>query len=321
MEFTTLSQGLRYLIEKRLQSSQRICVIATAIGVHRSTLYRELKRGSVNGRYDAAIAQQRADRRRATSTANHPQKTAALWRAVGHSLRQDHSPEQFAGRLRAAGGLSGEQVSTQAIYNWLKRTKSSAVTHLRRYHKTQRWCARRGGLDKGRPRIKDRPKSVETRRDKRHWEGDTISGARGSTFVVATLIERKSLFTRLSPAVVKKATKVTEAIAAALAGTKARTLTVDNGSEFADYARLTEMTGTKVYFADPGQPRQRARNENNNGLIRQYLPKSSSLKKVTRAKSRWIENRLNDRPRKTLGYKTPREVFFNLKPTPVASRS
>ena len=79
MEFTTLSRGLRYLIEKRLQSSQRICVIATAIGVHRSTLYRELKRGSVNGRYDAAIAQQRADRRRATSTANHPQKTAALW--------------------------------------------------------------------------------------------------------------------------------------------------------------------------------------------------------------------------------------------------
>jgi IS30 family transposase len=102
-----------------------------------------------------------------------------------------------------------------------------------------------------------------------------------------------------------------------LTSLSARTLTLDNGTEFAAYAQM----GLPVYFADPGRPRQRSRNENTNGLIRQYIPKGANLRKISAAKVRHIEQRLNNRPRKTLGYLTPNEVLFGIPPTPVAIRT
>ena len=107
------------------------------------------------------------------------------------------------------------------------------------------------------------------------------------------------------------------AVCRALHGVPAKTLTLDNGSEFAAYADM----GLAVYFADPGRPRQRARNENTNGLIRQYVPKKTKLTALSREHIRRVENRLNHRPRKSLGYKTPHEVLFNLRPSPVAIRT
>ena len=118
----------------------------------------------------------------------------------------------------------------------------------------------------------------------------------------------------------KTAQDVAQAINRALGGLAAYTLTLDNGSEFAQYAKITRTLGTDVYFADPGRPGQRARNENTNGLIRQYIPKRAKLEQLPIRQIRMIEYRLNHRPRKSLGYKTPHEVFFNLPITPVAIR-
>lgn len=180
MKFSHLNRHQRYQIEWRTQRGHSAQTIAASLGVHRSTVYRELKRGTTQaGGYRTGQAQQRAQLRRRASTANHPQKSAALWKVVRHHLRQDHSPEQFAGRLHAMGGLAGERVSCQAIYDWIKRKKHPLASHLRRHGNSQRWCRPRGGLAKNRPRLKDRPKSVAGRRSKRHWEGDMIGGARG----------------------------------------------------------------------------------------------------------------------------------------------
>ena len=152
-----------------------------------------------------------------------------------------------------------------------------------------------------------------------HWEGDTVRGRSGHTCLV-TLVERNSLYTRLSAVIPKTAQDVAQAINRALGGLAAYTLTLDNGSEFAQYAKITRTLGTDVYFADPGRPGQRARNENTNGLIRQYIPKRAKLEQLPIRQIRMIEYRLNHRPRKSLGYKTPHEVFFNLPITPVAIR-
>ena len=115
----------------------------------------------------------------------------------------------------------------------------------------------------------------------------------------------------------KLSESVAKAVQNALAGLPALSLTLDNGSEFAAYAQM----GLPVYFADPGKPRQRARNENTNGLIRQYVPRKTCLMSLSTDKVRSIEDRLNHRPRKSLGYRTPHEVLFNLPPTPFALRN
>ncbi|MBK9394136.1 MAG: IS30 family transposase [Uliginosibacterium sp.] len=151
-----------------------------------------------------------------------------------------------------------------------------------------------------RPSIRKRPKDVLKREHTGHWEGDTIRGRSASTAWSRWLSARAST-----------SQPVAQYIARTLKRLSARTLTLDNGTEFAAYAQM----GLPVYFADPGRPRQRSRNENTNGLIRQYIPKGANLRKVSAAKVRHIEQRLNNRPRKTLGYLTPNEVLFGIPPT------
>lgn len=313
MSFTHLNRHQRYQIEARLAVGQSLSVIAHAIGIHRSTAYREHARGQVGGRYCALTAHARTLKRRALSAANHPCKPPALWRLVGHCLRQDWSPEQIDGRLRLTG--SSERVSHQSIYDWVRRQPGALASHLRHYREYRPWGKGHAGLPKGRPSIRRRPKSVAKRKQAGHWEGDTIRG-KSAHHCLLTLVERKSLYTRLSNTLPKQADRIAQAVRQALAKLPARTLTLDNGSEFAAYAKMN----LPVYFADPGRPRQRARNENTNGLIRQYVPKKTKLTELSRAKIKRIEQRLNHRPRKSLGYKTPHEVLFNLKPSPVAIR-
>lgn len=313
MGFTHLNQHQRYQIEARLAVGQSLSVIANAIGIHRSTAYREHSRGLVGGRYCALSAHARALKRRALSAANHPCKPPALWRLVGQCLRKDWSPEQIGGRLRLTGS---QAVSHQSIYDWLRRQPGALAGHLRHYREYRPWGQGHAGLPKGRPSIRRRPKAVLKRTQAGHWEGDTIRG-KSVHHCLLTLVERKSLYTRISSTLPKQADRIAQAVRQALAGLPARTLTLDNGSEFAAYAKMN----LPVYFADPGRPRQRARNENTNGLIRQYVPKKARLTELTRAKIKRIEQRLNHRPRKSLGYKTPHEVLFKLKPSPVAVRA
>ena len=170
-------------------------------------------------------------------------------------------------------------------------------------------------MPKNRPSIRQRPKAAADRREAGHWEGDTVRGKTPHHCLV-TLVERRSLYTRLSKPLPKCSASVAQAIRTALRNLPALSLTLDNGSEFAAFATM----GLPVFFADPGKPRQRARNENTNGLIRQYVPRKTRLTTLSESKIKHIEDRLNHRPRKSLGFLTPHELLFNLPPTPFAIR-
>ena len=320
MTYAHLNLSQRYQIQTRLAAAQAVAVIAHALGVHRSTVYRELQRGRRGAPYQAELAQQRARQRRVASAANHPTKPATLWHEVRRLLRQRWSPEQIAGRRVREGAHADRAVSYQAIYDWLTRTGSALLTRLRHYRAFAPWRPSSGGLPQSRPSIRQRPRDVLQRHTLGHWEGDTLMG-RSRRACVVTLVERKSLYTRLSAVLPKTAYHVAQAISRALNGLKAHTLTLDNGSEFARYETITHALGTRIFFADPGRPGQRARNENINGLIRQYIPKGARLDRVSTRQIRMIEYRLNHRPRKSLGFKTPHEVFFNLPITTVAIRN
>lgn len=315
MSFTHLTPAQRYQIEKQLAEGKRVAIIARYLGVHRSTVYREQERGLARGRYCAKASHQRTLKRRAISAANHRTHSTELWQRVSELLKLEWSPQEISGRYKLdTAGV--HVVSTQAIYNWLARTHSLLRKQLRHYRTPSPWRQSGGGMPKNRPSIRKRPKEVLTREQTGHWEGDTVMG-RSRQECLVTLVERKSLYTRISPTLPKQSEIVAQYIRQTLTGLSARTLTLDNGTEFAAYKDM----GLAVFFADPGRPRQRSRNENTNGLIRQYVPKGARLSTFSPAKIQRIEERLNHRPRKTLGYKTPHEVLFNLPPTPVAIRT
>lgn len=316
MLFTHLNQPQRYEMERLLADGRSPAVIARRLGIHRSTVYREQARGRVRGRYSASTSHQRTLKRRATSAANHRTHSRELWQMVSCQLRHEWSPQQISGRLKLTEEAGGRAVSMQAIYNWLARTHSHLRQQLRHYRTPSLWRQGGGGIPKGRPSIRKRPKEILKREQAGHWEGDTVMG-RSRRECLVTLVERKSLYTRISRPLPKQSEVVAQYIQRTLTGLSARTITLDNGTEFAAYKAM----GVGVFFADPGRPRQRSRNENTNGLIRQYVPKTARLSKLSRAKIRHIETRLNHRPRKTLGYKTPHEVLFNQTPTPVAVRT
>lgn len=316
MSFTHLSAAQRYQIERQLAEGKSAAVIARYLGIHRSTVYREQERGLVQSRYCAKTSHQRTVKRRAISAANHRTHSPALWQRVSDQLRQEWSPQQISGRLKLKNVAGGLTVSTQAIYTWLARTHSPLCKQLRHYRTPSPWRRGGGGMPKNRPSIRKRPKEVLKREQTGHWEGDTVMG-RSRQDCLVTLVERKSLYTRISPTLPKLSEVVAQYIRQTLTGLSARTLTLDNGTEFAAYKAM----GVDVFFADPGRPRQRSRNENTNGLIRQYVPKGARLSSFSSAKIQHIEQRLNHRPRKTLGYKTPHEVLFDQPPIPVAIRT
>lgn len=321
MLFTHLTWHQRYQIDRDLKLGLPKAVIARRIGVHRSTVYRELEGGrDCRGCYAAAGADERARARARLSAANHPTKPTALWRRAAHWIRRDFSPDEVAGRLER---LSGHRcVSVPAIYSYIRRDEyayGNLHEHLRRDSKRWAWRPANGGLPKNRPSIRQRPKAVYARRTLGHWEADTMLGNHSHPARVLIAVERKSRFARLAKLPSGKALPTGRALAQGLEGFKVSSITFDNGVEFADYERVCQRLSCDAYFAQPYRAWQRGTCENTVGLMRQYLPKYRSLRKLTDAQLRGIEHRLNHRPRKCLGYLTPYEVLFNK--TPVAIRT
>lgn len=315
MKFIHLNQRLRYQIEHLLAAAKKPSAIAITIGFNLSTIYREIARGQKNGRYDAIFAQERSDSGKKKSAANVVRKSGKVWKNVASLLVQDWAPEQISGRIKLFKEMADISISYQTIYNWIERKKTPLASHLRRPEKTL-WGTSSGGIAKNRPKLKDRPKYVNARNTLGHYEGDTIR-CKSAMSCVVTLVDRKSLYLLMSPVIEKKAKTVAKSIRQCFRSVHAKTLTLDNGSEFAAFKAF----GVKTYFADPGCPRQRARNELTNGLIRQYLPKKKSMDQLNRRQIKCIQDKLNHRPRKSLGYKTPHEVLFGLTPTPFAIRT
>ena len=324
MYYSHLTFAQRYHIALGLKQGHSVSVIARRIGTHRSTVYRELARGGDrDGSYYAPWADDRARARARSSAANHPTKSAELWRWVARCLRQRASPDQVAGRLVQVCPTAS--VSVPAIYAFVRRDERAGgqlYRYLRYAHKRHLWrhgtC---GGLPRERPSIKQRPKRIWTRRQPGHWEADTMLGDKTHPARVLTTVERTSRYTRLALLMDGTADRTSVALQRMLAAHQVRSITFDNGVEFADYKQACSALHAKPYFAQPSRPWQRGTCENTIGLIRQYLPKYKSLAKLTREHLLFIQNQLNHRPRRCLGYLTPHEVLYRLRPTPVALRT
>ena len=186
-------------------------------------------------------------------------------------------------------------------------------THLR--HAGKRRKKRYGSKDrrgqiKNRVSIDERPKVVDKKQRIGDWEGDTIIGSMQQKAIV-TLVDRASLVTRIGPVATKHADVVSAIMVALLKPMKdiSHTVTLDNGKEFSEHEKISRSLNIDIYFAHPYSSWERGLNENTNGLIRQYIKKGSSFKNITNERINFIENRLNNRPRKSLGYFTPNEVY------------
>ena len=287
--------------------------IAARLKKDRSAIYRELGRNSGPLGYLPLEAQQRAMARRRCVARRRPKLNDPLVRKyVEQSLQQCWSPDQIAGRSRREFSRDQErQLSRQTIYNWIARSDRRAEWRsLLRFGQKRHKGAENGRLP-GAVSIEGRPRVVDARRRFGDWEGDTIVG-RGHRGGLLSLVERKSGYTLLVRVEDRRAATVRLAAQRPLAELPQhlrRTLTFDNGKEFAEHEALAAATGMSVYFAKPYCAWQRGTNENTNGLVRQYLPKGTDLTAYSHHEVAAIQSSLNDRPRKRLGYLTPREVL------------
>lgn len=316
-----LSLAEREEVSRGLCTKQSLRSIARQLGRAPSTISREIKRNGGTANYRAAVSDQsawdRALRPKLCKLACYP----GLSCAVSTKLQRKWSPEQIAGWLkRSFPGEPHKQVSHETIYRSLYIQtrgvlKKELVEHLRArrtIRRSRHASLKRDGLGqiKNMVSISERPACVEDRAVPGHWEGDLIGGSKNS--YIATLVERHSRYVML----VKVANKDTNSVVSALIKQSQklprelyRSLTWDRGKELADHPRLTLATDVEVYFCDPQSPWQRGTNENTNRLLRQYLPRGTDLSVYSQAKLSAIARQLNERPRKTLHYKTPAEMF------------
>lgn len=235
---------------------------------------------------------------------------------MNQMLKRKWSPEQIAGRLRCDGALS---ISHETIYLhvWKDRAAGGHLyKHLRcavkKRRKRHNSYDSRGRLA-GKRHISERPQWVEKRKSIGHWEVDTVVGV-GSKDCVATLVERKTGFTMLGRLPDRSKTSMSKRLKSLISRIQSsfKTITADNGTEFHDYETVENTTGVKFYFATPYHSWERGSNENLNGLLRQYLPKRSSLAGLTQRRCDAIAQQLNSRPRKRLGFQTPEECFYGI---------
>jgi transposase, IS30 family len=317
--YTHITQAQRYTLSAELQANKPKSAIANDLGKHRSTLWPERKRNSnpETARYNPVHAHNKAqDRRKPKLNKKRKPKPNRLtdfaFAYIVHQLRQQWSPEQISGALSAHGWL--DVLCHEWIYQFiyseqgrllnLKTYLRCQKTYRKRGYKTR---DRRGQLHKG-TSIHDRPAMIETLSRVGDLEGDTIIG-KNHKGAALTLVDRRSLHVWTTPMAHRYALTTAKACIAALALCKPRSITFDNGKAFAAHDLIAQQTGADVYFADAYQSNQRARNENTNGLIHQYLPKSRRLDNVSKAYVEKMMYKLNNRPRKVLNWLTPAQVW------------
>jgi IS30 family transposase len=311
MRYRQLAREQRYQIKALMKQGHNQTQIAANIGCHKSTISRELKRNRGWKGYRPHQADELAyDRQCEAYRSRIAWKT---WQEVERLLRQDWSPQQIAGRLKFEKQPS---VSHECIYLYIyaeKRRGGTLHQHLRSQKKQRKRYSgyiRRGQIP-NRTSIEKRPQIVARKGRFGDWEADTIVGARHKGGILS-VVERKSKLTRLCKLATKAAAEMKDNTIELLAplAAKVHTITVDNGKEFCDHELIAAGLQARVYFAHPYASWERGLNENTNGLVRQYFPKKYEFAKIMDQDLQLVEDRLNNRPRKTLGYRTPNEVFF-----------
>lgn len=325
MPYTHLTEHERYQIDHLDAAGLSLREIGGHLGRPAGTISREMRRNkpALQPRYRSyqaqALSQERQSRpRRALRMAHAPLREAVM---IG--LCSGHSPQQIAGRLQLDHPDAPQmRISHEAVYQWVYRQGGTSwheqlrSKRKRRRPRKPRGRASQQGRIINRVGIEHRPQEAAARTTLGHWESDTLCGAPG-TGGLAVHVERVSR----ALVAVKVEDKTADLLASrtvsafGAAGVPAvglLTLTADNGKEFASFARIESRLGLKVYFADPHSPWQRGTNENTNGLIREYFPKGMDFRKVKRSEVARMTERMNNRPRKCLGYRTPNEVFLEL---------
>ena len=299
--------------------------IASILKVSPSTICRELKRNTGKRGYRYEQAQRKSKERRSKSSSTPRRMVKAMVEVINAKLDEKWSPEQISGVLKA----SGTPISHESIYRhvWADK-RTGGVLHKNLRHQGKKYNYK-GSLKAGRgiiPNrvdISERSKIVDKKQRIGDWEADTIIGAKHRGAIVS-LVDRCSKMTLLHGLPDKQAKGVAQAIISRLReipSKKRKTITYDNGKEFSKHEEIARSLSVKCYFATPYHSWERGLNEHTNGLVRQYFPKGSDLSAISNDDIQFVENQLNNRPRKVLGYRTPREAFMGLKkPTAIALR-
>ena len=311
--YCQLTSGERHELSALRKQGFRPAEIARLLGRHRSTISREIRRNSRNdGGYRPSTADDIARWRRSRSRRNQ-RFTAADWELVERWLREDFSPEQVAGWLHRFRLLS---ISHETIYGYVwndKHRGGSLYRHLRGAQKKRR--KRYGHNDSrgrlaGKKPIADRPPGAHNRSRVGHLEGDTVLGT--DKHCIVTLVDRKTGYLMIGKLKARTVAELNRAATELIqhAARRIRSVTVDNGTEFHGYKAIEDATGADFYFATPHRSWERGTSENTNGLIRQYAPKKTSLAHLSQADCDAIAEKLHNRPRKRLGFRTPAECYL-----------
>jgi transposase, IS30 family len=296
---------LLYLLKRKGRSSTEI---AELMERHRSTICRELCRNTGQRGYRPKQAQRLADTRRLASRRPHKMADSDVHCYVQDRLEKFWSPDQIAGRVRSDFPRTPARwLSRQTIYDWINDRMPEWQTLLRRGGRPPE---KRGTLADC-VRIDGRPEVINRRRRYGDWEGDTMVG-QGRRSALVTLVERKSGYVRIgrvdsmkSDMTIRVANRRMKDLPPCLR----RSMTFDNGKEFAEHQKLTRRLGLDVYFADPYASWQRGTNENTNGLLRQFFPKRTDFTQVSHREVARVEQCINERPRRRLDYRAPAEIL------------
>jgi transposase, IS30 family len=324
--YTQMTLAVREEISRGLAAGLKQGIIASGVGYSTGAVGREIRRHSVvDLGYRAHWAQSRADDAARCKGRRRKLEDGPLWDEVCRLLKAGHSPEQVAEALKRDFPDNADmQVCHETIYQALYVLPRNALKAvlvaegLRQHHEKRRPHSE---LSKAEPKVRfsgvsidERPAEVDTRTVPGHWEGDLIKGEKNRS-EVGVLLERQSRRVVLARLTDAKAVTVREAFEAAFRMTPPaliKTLTYDQGSEMAEHATLAANANISIYFADAHSPWQKGAIENANGLLRQYLPKGTNLANHTQAQLDVIAEKLNNRLRECLDWKTPNEVWAEL---------
>jgi len=320
LKYKHLTIKERYQIQAYKEAGFLQKEIAEKIKVSPATICRELKRNSskIQKRYNARKADKvSSDKRMYASRKSNFKMDKKVKNYIVKYIEDDYSPEQVSATLRLKHNIN---ISLVRIYQYIEEDRLQSgelYTHLRFYHTGHRrtkYGQKYKGSIQDRVSISQRPDAVKDKTRLGDFETDTIVGA-NQKGAITTIVERKSMFVKISIPTSKKASDIEAETLRLMAPFKDRvhTITSDNGFEFSNHKNISQALECDYYFCHPYSSWERGLNEYTNGLIRQYIPKGTSFENITPEYIQMIEDKLNNRPRKSLGWKTPNEVFFNQK--------
>lgn len=314
MSYRQVTERERYFLTLLLSEGKSKTDIAKIMGRSRSTIQREINRNSDSrGHYKPLIAHRLAKCRRRDSR-QVTYFTEEQWALVWGKIRQQWAPEQISGRLAENGELEMHFATIYRHLRFRKRHGGTMHRHLRQSNKKRRkgyGHADSRGVLRGKTYISERPEAANQRSEYGHYEVDLVRGFQGWGHVL-TMADRMTRYTQVVKLKNKSADEVARKLIPLVKKLKIKTLTADNGCEFHGYKSVETATGVRYFFANPHCSWERGTIENMNGLIRQYLPKKEVLTHVTQRYCRFIERRLNQRPRKMFNFKTPEEYYHEV---------